>query len=123
MTEENVKLYEKLYKEFYDTCEHIAQILNEYEYFRQFNILDAETYTLQTDDVWYDGRDKYNDVICGAFDRKYLTMTDGQIRHAAKKKNDEYLAELKRKKEKDKAEKENAEYQKYLELKQKFENS
>ena len=106
MTEENVNLYEKLDNEFHETCEHIAQILDEYECFRKDDIFDANTYTLRTNDVWYEGRDENKYFICGAFDRKYLTMTDGQIRKSAKKKNDVYLVE----------------YQKYLELKHKFEN-
>ena len=121
MTEENVNLYEKLDNEFHETCEHIVKILNEYECFRIDDILNANKYTLYEKVV--ECYDTYRDEICGTFDRKYLTMTDGQIRHAAKQKNDECLAEFERQKEKDKAEKENAEYQQYLELKQKFGNS
>lgn len=127
MNKTDLKNFKELYDKFLDDCNRVAGILansKERTAHESGNINYADTFTLDGDDVSWEG-DEYwsfgeHEYHSGYFPVEFLTMTDDELMKIVDKENNEYNkkqeAKQKRKEEREKA----ARLEQYNKLKEEF---
>ena len=128
MTKEQVEQYQTLDNIFNEECSRVAGILEDYEvytdrwetsditYAKEFSI-DGVVVDWNGDEYWNYGGHEYHS---GNFPVSYLSMSEKELRAAAEKENETYLAEVRKKKKERQKAQDKADYEKYQRLKEKF---
>lgn len=128
MTPEEIEKYSELNDKFESDCERIAEILSDLKEPKQYdgyNIHYADNFHLCGEDVYWSGDEYWNygghEHHSGDFPKKYLTMTDNELKAIVEKENKKYdkkkEAEKKIKEDKERAER----FKQYEKLKNEFE--
>jgi len=129
MTKKEIKQYEELDIMFNDDCERVVKILKNYvvytEKHENSDIRYAEKFSISGEDVEWEG-DEYwsyggHEYHSGCFPLKYISMSDEEIKIEAEKENKKYLEKITEKSAERKRKEEEAKYNEYLKLKEKYE--
>ena len=124
MTLEQVKQYDELDNIFVTECVRVSEIIGKYEYCHKepFSRIEyAEDWSICGDEVCWKGYDYDNDLQCGIFPAKYLTMANDEVDKAAKAENEAYLKKEEARKAQREEMKREHDYKEYLRLKEQFE--
>lgn len=127
MNKTDLEKFKELYDKFIEDCDRVANILSnskERTVHESGNINYAETFTLDGDDVNWEGDEYWNygghEYHSGYFPAEFLTMTDDELMSIVDKENKEYnekqAAKQKEKEEREKA----ARLEQYKKLKEEF---
>ena len=128
MTKEQIEQYQALDNIFNEECSRVTRILRDYEVYTErwetSNITYAEQFSINGDVVDWHG-DEYwayggHEYHSDDFPVSFLSMSEKELRAAAEKENEAYLAEVRKKKEEKQKAQDKADYEQYQRLKEKF---
>lgn len=126
MTREEISNYIHLQDLFFTDCRRVAVIFSKYRIFTEencglSNIQYAESFSIGEDrTVYWTGG--YDNQYSGSFKSFYLSLSDSELHKLASEKNRICLERLNLENEKLKNRRDQLEYEKYLELKKKYES-